>query len=66
MQLLLAVHDSEIDFDAEDIEIFKRVAGYYRANLDTDMQVCTGSLSTYLESVPYVRLGRGGRRRRSA
>ena len=37
-QLLLAVYDSEIDFDAEDIEIYKRVAGYYRHNLDVDQQ----------------------------
>ena len=29
-QLLLAVYDSEIDFDAEDVEIYKRVAGYFR------------------------------------
>lgn len=29
-QLLLAVYDSEIDFDAEDVEIYKRVAGFYR------------------------------------
>ena len=32
-ELLLAVYDSEIDFDAEDIEIYKRIAGYYRHNL---------------------------------
>ena len=29
-QLLLAVYDSEIDFDAEDVEIYKRIAGYFR------------------------------------
>ena len=33
-QLLLAVYDSEIDFDAEDVEIYKRIAGYFRHNLD--------------------------------
>ena len=37
-QLLLAVYDSEIDFDAEDVEIYKRVAGYFRHNLDVDQQ----------------------------
>lgn len=40
-QLLLACFDHEIDFDAEDIEIFKRVAGYYRQNLDPDQNVGT-------------------------
>jgi len=40
-QLLLAVFDHEIDFDAEDVEIFKRVAGYYRQNLDPDQNVGT-------------------------
>ena len=29
-QLLLTVYESEIDFNAEDVEIYKRVAGYYR------------------------------------
>jgi len=38
-QLLLACFDHEIDFDAEDIEIYKRVAGYYRHNLDADQKV---------------------------
>ena len=37
-QLLLAVYDSEIDFDAEDVEIYKRIAGYFRHNLDVDQQ----------------------------
>ena len=37
-QLLLAVYDSEIDFNAEDVEIFKRVAGYFRLNLDMDQR----------------------------
>ena len=40
-QLLLACFDHEIDFDAEDIEIYKRIAGYYRHNLDPDMKVGT-------------------------
>ena len=40
-QLLLACFDHEIDFDAEDVEIFKRVAGYYRQNLDPDQKVGT-------------------------
>lgn len=35
-QLLLASHEHAVDFDAEDIEIFKRVAGYYQKNLDPD------------------------------
>lgn len=38
-QLLLAVYDSEIDFDVEDVEIYKRIAGYYRVNLDLDQRV---------------------------
>ena len=38
-QLLLAVYDSEIDFDVEDVEIYKRVAGYYRVNLDLDQRM---------------------------
>ena len=38
-QLLLASHDHAVDFDAEDIEIFKRVAGYYQKNLDPDKSV---------------------------
>ena len=38
-QLLLAVYDSEIDFDAEDVEIYKRVAGYFRLNLDLDQRL---------------------------
>ena len=37
-QLLLAVYDSEIDFDAEDVEIYRRIAGYFRHNLDLDQQ----------------------------
>jgi len=37
-QLLLAVYDSEIDFDAEDVEIYKRIAGYFRHNLDVDQK----------------------------
>merc|ERR1719410_1229293 len=37
-QLLLAVYDSEIDFDVEDVEIYKRIAGYFRHNLDVDQQ----------------------------
>jgi len=38
-QLLLAAHDHVVDFDAEDIEIFKRIAGYYQKNLDPDKSV---------------------------
>ena len=37
-QLLLAVYDSEIDFNAEDVEIYKRIAGYFRLNLDMDQR----------------------------
>ena len=37
--LLLTKHDHIIDYDAEDIEIFKLFAQYYRRNLDQDM-VC--------------------------
>ena len=39
VQLLLAQHDHVVDFDAEDVEIFKRFAQYYRSNLDPDMKV---------------------------
>eukprot|EP00092_Neocalanus_flemingeri_P041086 GFUD01044743.1.p1 GENE.GFUD01044743.1~~GFUD01044743.1.p1 ORF type:complete len:582 (-),score=118.59 GFUD01044743.1:147-1892(-) len=35
-QLLLASHENVVDFDAEDVEIFKRIAGYYQRNLDPD------------------------------
>jgi len=35
-QLLLAAHEHVVDFDAEDIEIYKRIAGYYQKNLDPD------------------------------
>ena len=35
-QLLLATHDHVVDFDAEDVEIYKRIAGYYQRHLDPD------------------------------
>ena len=37
VHLLLAQHEHIVDFDAEDVEIFRRFAQYYRRNLDQDM-----------------------------
>lgn len=37
-QLLLNHHDHIVDFDAEDTEIYKRMAAYYKHNLDADLQ----------------------------
>ena len=35
--LLLEHHDNIVDFDAEDTEIYKRMAAYYRQHLDGDL-----------------------------
>ena len=43
-QLLLQHHDHIVDFDAEDVEIYRRMAAYYRRHLDTDPQL--GELSS--------------------
>ena len=37
--LLLNHFENIIDFDAEDVEIYKRMASYYRTRLDPDMEV---------------------------
>ena len=37
VHLLLAQHEHIVDFDAEDVEIFRRFAQYYRRNLDQDL-----------------------------
>ena len=37
--LLLNHYENIIDFDAEDVEIYKRMASYYRTRLDRDMEV---------------------------
>ena len=37
--LLLNHFENIIDFDAEDVEIYKRMASYYRTHLDPDMEV---------------------------
>ena len=37
--LLMEHHDNIVDFDAEDTEIYKRMAAYYRLHLDEDLHL---------------------------